>query len=251
MPANTYGVLGGIGGGMMTPLGKPTKRARNRPRLYRVVDLSAAASDVIVFQRFTAFELFAWAGGGSGRYDTSGSNGAGGGAAGGALRRAMIATPGQRLAYSIGAGGAAVSSGNGNAGGDTVITFPDGLIGRAFGGGGGQVGATSGGGYQITGQMVGASGGSGGAGAAGGATGSTGGTGADGGGAGGAGGVNLGGGGGAAGFASYLEGLTYGAGGGDSTAGASRGAGGGGRAAAGLTSGAGAAGALLVYLFEL
>ena len=95
-------------------------------------------------------EIFVWGGGGSG--DSATANRAGAGA--GAAKRRVLLVKGQRLAYTVGAGGAQANAANGSAGGTTTITLPDGKILGATGGeGGGVSGATAAGGLGFGGDL--------------------------------------------------------------------------------------------------
>ena len=183
------------------------QRRLPRVQLYRILDNSTPGNFSHTVPEAGWADVFWWGGGGSGRVETGGTGGGGGG--GGGARRRLRVRAGQVIHGSIGTGGAAngVDGSNGNPGGDTIVIFPDGLLGIARGGAAGNATTASGGGYQVTGDMTGSIGG------VGGATTVAGSAGSDGGGTGGAGGFGTGGGGGAAGFESYTAGLNPGAGG--------------------------------------
>lgn len=80
-----------------------------------------------------------WGGGGSGGSALANSNGGSGGGGGGYAARWLIVTPGQNIAYTIGAGAAAPAEINysGAAGGSSSIDDGAGVVISATGGGGG------------------------------------------------------------------------------------------------------------------
>lgn len=83
--------------------------------------------------------IFAWGAGGSGGADDGGwgLRGAGGGGGGASFARIRI-RKGQAVSYTVGAGGAASSTGNvnGTAGGNTVVSLPSGQMVAGGGAGG-------------------------------------------------------------------------------------------------------------------
>lgn len=199
--------------------------------LYRIVNLTAAASGEITVGFDGWASVFGWAGGGGGA--TTGGAQAGGGGGGVYIRLRVI--KGQRIQYVIGAAGTDDADGQ-----DTVLILPNGVRLVALGGKAGvQPTPGAGGGFEVNGTARGSRGGSGGGGGAP----SAGTAGEDGGGAGGGTGSGYSGGGGAAGFGSYVAGLDPGAG---ATASAAAGPGGGASSNATNTQAAGA-GRLLIY----
>jgi hypothetical protein len=211
-----------------------------------VVDASSGTGSITAAKTCTAL-IYLGGAGGSGADDTTNAAGGGGGAA---VFKRMRLAKGQTLSYSVGAAGAAVNASSGHDGGDTTVTLPNGLTLTAGGGKAGPTGVVNGGAGGIaTGGDINRNGGAGGSGSGG--SGASGGIGGGAGGAGGS-GSNRGGGGGGAGFsdvASFFNGAGGGQGGGGGGVGGGSYGGGGG--SINLTSGAGAAGRVVIWLVRV
>lgn len=107
-------------------------------------------SGVYVVPKTGVAEIFVWGGGGSGDSVTASRAGAGAGAA----KRRVFLVKGQRLAYTVGAGGAQASTSIGSTGGTTTIELPNGItLGATGGAGGGVSGATAAGGLGFGGDL--------------------------------------------------------------------------------------------------
>lgn len=121
------------------------------------------------FKTARVFLVGGGGGGGAGANPASGTAGAGGGGGGGGGATIIDLIPadftGTTVSYTVGAGGAGGTTGNGVAGGDTTVAIGSSLTLRAGGGGLGQSSGTAGAGASIaTGSMyVGGGGGAGGA----------------------------------------------------------------------------------------
>lgn len=195
--------------------------------------------------------IYMWGAGASGCDDVGLNNTGAGGGGGAALFARVFLNLGQKLSYSVGAGGAGVtgSATTGSDGGDSTVTLPDGRVLTAGGGKAGTRGSTGGLGGVATGGDINRRGGKGGDGVPGTVNGVAGeGTGA---GAGGAGSGSAGGGGGAGGLADVLVDLTGGAGSAAVVGGAQGNAPGGGSGAGGTTSKAGAAGRIIILFVRM
>lgn len=203
------------------------RRKPARPRLYRITLVTAGAYRIAADYNGYV-DIFIWGAGASGL-----GNGALGGGSGGAIYRRIAVRKGQQIAGAVGAKGAA-SAGNRNAGGDSTITFPDGLVGVATGApndGSGGVPVPNGDIVVRNGSAATVAGMDGG-----GAAGSTGGGGEEGGG-------------GPPGFGTYVTGLTYGVGATTGGSPATRGGGGSGNNSG--VSGAGGDGVLQAFWYRL
>lgn len=199
----------------------PSKRRLGRI-LYAGSSLTPGAGSYTATTRCAVEVGLIGAGGSGSDLSTAAGDGAG------ASYKRFKMSPGQTFSWDVGSGGAAPSNGGGTAGGDTIVTLPNGATIRATGGGkdGGPPGVGIGGDINRTGGSGGSSGGAG-------ASGEQGGLGS-------AGGAGNSGGGGAAGFNDFAPLFRAGSGGvGATTTGVDPGGGGGGSTGGGGTSGRG------------
>lgn len=134
MSSNPYGVLGGVGNGMMRALGMPGRGAE----LVALPIVATSGSGTVTASDSCIALIALWGAGGAGAVNSGFNRGAGGGS-GGVVYHHVTLSRNQSLAWSCGAGATGTTDGGvPAAGGDTTVTGPSGISLIAGGGQGAQ-----------------------------------------------------------------------------------------------------------------